>query len=195
MTYFEKSTVYGLQTTVKSLRFTFNSQKSTVDRLRSTVVRSLFANSNGFSLIELLIVIAVISIIMVVLVPNFVGVRERARDTQRKSDLSTIQKALELYKLDTSPAPAYPTSGALGSSTCGQCWSSGAGCTGNIYLRRVPCDPGSTGPTPYFYNPGGGNALTYTLTACLENYVDTDRDSTVYPGCGASGASYSIHEP
>ena len=35
--------------------------------------------------------------------PNFMAARERARDSQRKSDLRQIQKALELYRQDTTP--------------------------------------------------------------------------------------------
>jgi general secretion pathway protein G len=54
----------------------------------------------GFTLIELLVVIAIIGMLSALLVPNFMGARERARDAQRKSDLKQIQKALEMYRQD-----------------------------------------------------------------------------------------------
>jgi general secretion pathway protein G len=57
----------------------------------------------GFTLIELLVVIAIIGMLSALLVPNFMGARERARDAQRKSDLKQIQKALEMYRQDQNP--------------------------------------------------------------------------------------------
>ena len=66
---------------------------------------------NGFTLIEILIAIAIVAILVSFMMPNFVGIRTRARDTRRKSDLSQIQKALELYKSDQNP-PAYPATDA-----------------------------------------------------------------------------------
>lgn len=147
----------------------------------------------GFTLIELLIAIAIVSVIMAVLFPNFMGFRQRARDTQRKSDLEQMRKAVELYKLDRNP-PAYPA--ALPTGICGQCWSSLVGCGGNIYMRKFPCDPASTAPTPYIYNIGASDNLIYTLSACLENAADPDRDPTPVPGCSSwTAVSYTVHEP
>jgi general secretion pathway protein G len=143
--------------------------------------------NSGFTLIELLIVIAVISMVMVVLYPNFMGARQRARDSQRKSDLAQIQKALELYKLDQA-TPAYPA--AL--PTCGVSWIAG----NNLYMRKVPCDPGSTNPTPYVYQGNaGGDVLRYNISACLENPADPDRDPTPVSIPGCLGTSYTLHEP
>src|SRR3989344_6888197 len=65
----------------------------------------------GFTLIELLVVIAVIAMVIVVIFPNFMGIRQRARDTGRKSDLAQLQKALEIYKQDQNPQTC-PTTGA-----------------------------------------------------------------------------------
>jgi general secretion pathway protein G len=129
---------------------------------------------------------------MAVLFPNFMGIRQRARDAQRKSDLSQLQKALELYKLDQDP-PAYPTS----MDTCGTCWSSngiGDPCpTGNVYMKKLPCDPQN--PTPYIYK-SGTDVLQYSLYACLENLQDTDKMVTPEPTCyNTTGASYYLTEP
>lgn len=151
--------------------------------------------AGGFSLIELLVVIAVIAIIMVVVYPNFVGIRQRARDSARKSDLSHLQKSLELYRLDRNP-PVYPTTGAFGASMCSTCWSSGVNCSGNTYIRKFPCDPGSLTGTPYLYRLDLVDNLKYTVTACLENAADSDRDLTPEPTCAAKNlGSYTVGEP
>jgi len=127
-------------------------------------------NKKGFTLIELLVVIAIIGMLSALLVPNFMGARERARDAQRKSDLKQIQKALEMYRQDQNP-PLYPTAAGnrFGTtSTCGSSFNSGS----TIYMNnKIPCDP--LGPTPYYYAPNNTD-LTYTLCACIENKADSD---------------------
>lgn len=56
----------------------------------------MFLKKKGFTLIELLIVIAIISILAAMVVVNVSAARIRARDTQRKADLKTVQNALEI---------------------------------------------------------------------------------------------------
>lgn len=156
--------------------------------------------NKGFTLVELLIVIAIITMMIAILTPNFMEARIRARDAQRKSDLGQIQKALELYKMDQSP-PAYPSPSAFPASFCNQClrYPEGADCdasTTNVYMRKFPCDPGSINPTPYYYEGNGGDPLKYKFVACLENGADPDRDAdTNNAACPGAQGSYTIHEP
>jgi len=62
----------------------------------------------GFTLIELLVVISIIGVLTTVLVMNFVGTRERARDAQRIQDLNSLKSALRMYYNDHQ---SYPLSG------------------------------------------------------------------------------------
>src|SRR3989339_1353879 len=98
----------------------------------------------SFTLIELLVVIAIIGSLSALFLPNFMAARERARDSQRKSDLRQIQKAFELYKQDQTSA-AFPAT----LPTANQCWTSGgSGATcpaGNIYMNKFPADPNRVG--------------------------------------------------
>ncbi len=71
--------------------------------------------NKGFSLIELLVVISIIGVLTTVLVMNFVGSRERARDAQTIQNLNSLKNALRMYYNDNQ---SYPTnlSGVLGAS-------------------------------------------------------------------------------
>ena len=145
----------------------------------------------SFTLIELLVVIAIIGSLSALLLPNFMGARERARDSQRKSDLKQIQNALEMYRQDQTPA-AYPTdtSTRFGSSaTCNTAFG-----TSPVYINKIPCGP--IGPTPYYYYVDN-NTLTYELCTCLENKADPE--PTPASMCNgttcASGRKYKISQP
>ncbi|MBI2032563.1 MAG: prepilin-type N-terminal cleavage/methylation domain-containing protein [Candidatus Levybacteria bacterium] len=130
---------------------------------------------NGFTLIELLIVIAIIGILSSLLMVNFIAVRERARDAERKANLRQIQSALELYRADNG---LYPST-MPNCTTGGEYSIRGTGdpsCGGSIYIRKVPRDPLGSGyynDGEYFYNYNS-TEKTYTLAACIENSSDSD---------------------
>ena len=63
--------------------------------------------SGGFTLIELMIVIAIIAILAAILVPNFIRARAQGQFTACKSNLKNIATALEMYSTDAQGR--YPT--------------------------------------------------------------------------------------
>lgn len=64
--------------------------------------------AKGFTLIELMIVIAIIAILAAILVPNFIRARAQGQATACKSNLKNIGTALEMYSTDSSGR--FPTS-------------------------------------------------------------------------------------
>ena len=119
----------------------------------------------GFTLVELLIVVGIIGILATLLMANFIGVRQRARDAQRKSDIRQIQSALELYRSDIGSYPgSFPS--------CGSALTGGTPV--NTYMQKIPCDPSGSS----YYNGGNyrynqDSVTSYTLGGCLENSADS----------------------
>ena len=126
---------------------------------------------NSFTLIELVVVIAIIGVLTAFAVPNFMAARERARDIQRKNDLKQLQNAVEMYKLDFGEYPpeeqTLPLYGLYGGmKTTNICWNSD-GANGLIfsstvpadkiiYMKKIPKDPTrTTNNGAYFYKRSG----------------------------------------
>ena len=109
----------------------------------------------AFTLIELLVVISIIGVLSVIGLNSFGSARVKARDSNRKSDLSAISKALELYYNDFGQCP--DDNGGLivgcGTDAIEKCtWGVSEfsnDTTGEIYLIKLPTDSNST--YSYYY--------------------------------------------
>lgn len=67
-------------------------------------------SKEGFTLIELMIVIAVIGILAAVLIPYTFRAQDRARETGVQNAARAIQTGLEMYASNQTSAPWYPNS-------------------------------------------------------------------------------------
>ncbi len=64
-------------------------------------------NTNAFTLIELLIVVAIIGILAAIAVPNFLNAQLRAKIARVQSDFKSISTALETYRIDYNSYPYF----------------------------------------------------------------------------------------
>lgn len=77
---------------------------------------------NGFTIVELLIVIVVIAILATISIIAYSGFQARANDTVRKSDLSSIAKAMNIYRIRNGDYPNISSGCESGSSGAGNGW-------------------------------------------------------------------------
>ncbi len=108
-------------------------------------------DSRGFTLIEVMVVVAILAILAAIIVPRIMGRPEEAKRTKAQIDIKSIEEALDLYKLDNG---VYPTTEqgleALvkkpDTAPLALKWKDGG------YLSRAPQDPWGR---PYRYlSPG-----------------------------------------
>jgi prepilin-type N-terminal cleavage/methylation domain-containing protein len=60
------------------------------------LIRRIHRNNGGFTLIELVIVIAILGILMAVALPNFSGITTRGETVANKAELVTVQTAMDV---------------------------------------------------------------------------------------------------
>jgi general secretion pathway protein G len=124
----------------------------------------------GFTMIEILISIAIIAVLTAIGIVSYVNINKNARDAKRRGDIEQIRSALELYRSDKGYYPAVGT----GSWTAASTLNTGDPDTGLVdtYLPIIPSDPkGAT--RPYMYQSTNVSATTgqyygYCLSANLE---------------------------
>jgi len=63
------------------------------------------SESRAFTLIELLIVVAIIAILAAIAVPNFLEAQTRAKVARVTADMRTMTTAVELYRIDNNKLP------------------------------------------------------------------------------------------
>lgn len=141
----------------------------------------------GFSLIEILVVVATIGILSLILFLSFSGNLGKSRDAKRKSDIAQLQRALQSYESDFQ---CYPTS----VPNCGET-TNGSELEG--YISSLPCDPKTGQGYAYQSDPDTQSCPRwYKVFANLENTSDPEIDKLgCSGGCGPSGENYYAGSP
>lgn len=125
-------------------------------RLRKTPINHPEA---GLTLVEMIVVLAIIALVAALIVPNVIGRPDQARVTVANTDLRTISAALKMYRLDNGDYPTTqqglialverPTSAPIPTG-----WAPDG------YLDQVPEDPWGR---PYVYAVPGENNAGFAL--------------------------------
>ncbi len=117
--------------------------------------------TNGFTLIEIMVVVVILGILGALIVPNIIGRPDEARVTAARSDIQQIASSLELYRLDNGVYPSTDQGlDALVKEPSGfpepRNWNPQG------YLKRIPVDPWGE---PYLYYNEDRNMEVYSFGA------------------------------
>ena len=116
--------------------------------------RSRFTSKlRGFTLIEILVVIVILSILASLVVPNLIGRIGDARIAAARSDIQTIRNALNIYALDNFAHPS--TSQGLAALVEKPTGTPEAHNWRRPYIDELPLDPWNN---PYVYISPGSNS-------------------------------------
>lgn len=152
----------------------------------------------GFTLIEMLVVIAIISILIGIGINTFIIAQKKARDVRRKADIRAIQTVLEAYALDHNGQ--YPGASAdCGEGASHRINDSLSTLVDEGYIPKIPEDPfypntdcisrdNRVGSQDEYYGYDyvlNGTKDKYALIARLENGQDKDIDAPGNPKCSS----------
>ena len=112
----------------------------------------------GFTLLEMMVVVAIIAILAGILIPNFTRARAQAQTAACIGNMKTIATALELYYTDKQSYPVATTASVEATFTAN---------TMNGYLSIIPRDPAALPNTYYLLTTvsaaDNGGVAGYTI--------------------------------
>ncbi len=178
----------------------------------SGILQRLDRKNPSFTLIELLIVVAIIGILAALIIVSITSASAKARDVKRQEDLKNIQKALEMYYTANG---SYPVTNASGVSWQGNCSGYGShpvsGSNGYVpnlaptYIPSLPIDPRQTithdgtysAAACYLYS---SNGTDYKIIAyeTVETVIPTQTNALADfwdPGRGLGSVGYDQGDP
>lgn len=155
-------------------------------------MNNLFYKQKGFTLIELMVVIAIIGILASIVIVSLNSSKGKARDAERVQDIENIAGAIKLFYQDNGYLPRNQTGWCTYISNPSNGY--GAAFQSDIasYLPVVPLDPTNKNSVgDYFYSNDNNTGGKFTLCAVLEQPTGTHTSSYSLSGCTGWTSAYN----
>jgi general secretion pathway protein G len=119
------------------------------------------SNQDGFTLIEIMVVILILGLLATIVVQSLRGATDKAKRVKAQADIAEIKTGLDRYYLDVG---SYPTSdqGLQALVTPPQTGNVPANYEAGGYLQSIPKDPWGN---PYFYQSDGNSYVLKSFGA------------------------------
>lgn len=137
---------------------------------RQAIERTHSMRTDGFTLVEILIVVVILAILALIVVPQFTSATEESRESAAQMTLHRLRGQLELYRQqhhgDWPSLQAFEDQMTQATNAAGQTAAPGTpGYTYGPYLRRIPTNPftgdndvsaDGVGDSAWYYNENTG---------------------------------------
>ena len=121
------------------------------------------SNQDGFTLIEIMVVILILGLLATIVVQSLRGATDKAKRVKAQADISEIKTGLDRYYLDVG---SYPNTDQGLAALVGGAQTASNGAPSNIeaggYLQSIPKDPWGN---PYVYQSDGNSYLLKSFGA------------------------------
>lgn len=158
-------------------------------------------NRQGFTVVELIVVVVVISILAAIILVAYNSMQTQARDSHRTDTIGKIRNALEIYKAKNGTYPAAtPNPGAssweVSTDVAGSFLNALEGAGFSSYGSVDPINNTTYRFLYYRYGAGSGGCDAakggfYVLRATYEDATNKPTGKTMTDDCSAPQASWS----
>lgn len=141
----------------------------------------------GFTLIEVMVVVAIIGLLVTLGIVSYAPVNKRSRDAKRKGDVEQLRSALELYRADNG---YYPDTGTGN-------WTDAAGLATYLvatYIPLIPTDPKTGQVYRYKVTTPSGSPVRY-YGYCVSAYLESENPSDSCTPDSGSLHNYGAKNP